>query len=71
MFFKKNKVLPEKVCSMYNSVIPEHYNFDDIYDMESYKEQIKEKNDFIKKLLKNAQRCKVCSSLVNVRRDIV
>jgi len=56
---------------MYNSVIPEHYNFDDIYDMESCKEQIKEKNDFIKKLLKNAQRCKVCSSLVNVRRDIV
>tara|TARA_Y200000002_G_C22547487_1_gene606713 strand:- start:449 stop:655 length:207 start_codon:yes stop_codon:yes gene_type:complete len=52
MFSKVNKISPANNTSLITSpsIINDKFNFDDIYDMEFYKQQIKEKNNYIEKL---------------------
>lgn len=54
MFSKLNKISPANNTSVItpSSVITDKFNFDDIYDMEFYKQQIKEKDNYIEKLEK-------------------
>ena len=53
MFAKKSKISPASNTSVITplSVIADKFNFDDIYDIDVYKQQIKEKDDYIAKLL--------------------
>ena len=52
MYKKVNKISPENNTSIItpSSVITDKFNFDDIYDIEFYKQQIKEKDNYIEKL---------------------
>ena len=52
MFAKKSKVSPASNTSVItpSSVITDKFNFDDIYDSDVYKQQIKEKDEYIEKL---------------------
>ena len=52
MFAKKSKISPANNTSIItpSSVITDKFNFDDIYDIDSYKHQIKEKDEYIAKL---------------------
>jgi hypothetical protein len=54
MYKKVNKISPENNTSVITppSVITDKFNFDDIYDIDSYKHQIKEKDQYISKLVK-------------------
>ena len=53
MYKKVNKISPENNTSIItpSSVITDKFNFDDIYDIDVYKQQIKEKDEYIIKLL--------------------
>ena len=52
MFSKVNKISPANNTLLITSpsVINDKFNFDDIYDIEFYKQQIKEKDNYIEKL---------------------
>tara|TARA_Y100000816_G_C25990445_1_gene517352 strand:+ start:562 stop:768 length:207 start_codon:yes stop_codon:yes gene_type:complete len=54
MFSKLNKISPANNTSVItpSSVITDKFNFDDIYDIDIYKQQIKEKDNYIEKLEK-------------------
>tara|TARA_B100000085_G_scaffold275103_1_gene292625 strand:- start:1796 stop:4306 length:2511 start_codon:yes stop_codon:yes gene_type:complete len=54
MFAKKSKISPANNTSVItpSSVITDKFNFDDIYDIDTYKQQIKEKDEYIAKLVK-------------------
>jgi hypothetical protein len=54
MFAKKSKISPANNTSIVtpSSVITDTFNFDDINDIDVYKQQIKEKDEYIEKLLK-------------------
>ena len=53
MYKKVNKISPANNTSVIrpSSVITDKFNFDDIYDIDVYKQQIKEKDEYIRKLL--------------------
>ena len=53
MYKKVNKISPANNTSVItpSSVITDKFNFDDIYDIDVYKQQIKEKDEYITKLI--------------------